>query len=176
MLSPEANGYLRIADSDVIMFKKKQTKLRVLFIDRKNDFVSQIAEHFANKLYPDLYEVYSAGPEKDFIDCEMISVLYQNGEDIRRQVSKDFKDEDHLRDDQEYDVVVFLEKSTFDEWAPRTPWKGRQVLAPMRTRAEYSATDDAELFEEYVKTMEEVRGWVEANMKDPETLKSLVSA
>ena len=32
------------------MFKKKPTKLRVLFIDQKNDFVSQMAEHFANKL------------------------------------------------------------------------------------------------------------------------------
>jgi len=158
------------------MFKKKDTKLRVLFVDQKNDFVSQIAEYFANKLYPDVYEVYSAGPEKDFIDCELISAMYQNGEDLRRQVSKDFKDRDFLREDEEYDYVVFLEKSTFDEWASKTPWKGKQILAPMRTRQEYTATDDLELFQDYIRSMEEVRGWVKANMKDPETLKSLVSA
>ena len=158
------------------MFKKKDTKLRVLFVDQKNDFVSQIAEYFANKLYPDVYEVYSAGPEKDFIDCELISAMYQNGEDLRRQVSKDFKDKDFLREDEEYDYVVFMEKSTFDEWASRTPWKGKQILAPMRTRQEYTATDDLELFQDYTRSMEEVRGWVKANMKDPETLKSLVSA
>lgn len=158
------------------MFKKKDTKLRVLFVDQKNDFVSQIAEYFANKLYPDVYEVYSAGPEKDFIDCELISAMYQNGEDLRRQVSKDFKDKGFLREDEEYDYVVFLEKSTFDEWASKTPWKGKQILAPMRTRQEYTATDDLELFQDYIRSMEEVRGWVKANMKDPETLKSLVSA
>ncbi|MBR3410765.1 MAG: hypothetical protein IKM91_04535 [Candidatus Methanomethylophilaceae archaeon] len=158
------------------MFKKKDTKLRVLFVDQKNDFVSQIAEYFANKLYPDVYEVYSAGPEKDFIDCELISAMYQNGEDLRRQVSKDFKDKDFLREDEEYDYVVFMEKSTFDEWASRTPWKGKQILAPMRTRQEYTATDDLELFQDYTRSMEEVKGWVKANMKDPETLKSLVSA
>lgn len=158
------------------MFKKKDTKLRVLFVDQKNDFVSQIAEYFANKLYPDVYEVYSAGPEKDFIDCELISAMYQNGEDLRRQVSKDFKDRDFLREDEEYDYVVFLEKSTFDEWASKTPWKGKQILAPMRARQEYTATDDLELFQDYIRSMEEVRGWVKANMKDPETLKSLVSA
>ncbi len=159
------------------MFRKKTApKTRVLFIDQKNDFVSQIAEHFVNKIFPDLYDVYSAGPEKDFIDCEMISVLYQNGEDLRRQVSKDFKDRDFLREDEDYDVVVYMEKSTFEEWAPRTPWQGRQVLAPMRARAEYDATDDAELFDEYVRSMNEVKAWVEANMADPEVLKAMASA
>ncbi len=158
------------------MFKKKASKLRVLFVDQKNDFVSQIAEHFTNKLFPDLYEAYSAGPEKDFIDCEMISVLYQNGEDLRRQVSKDFKDRDHLREDEDYDVVVYMERSTFDEWAPRTPWQGKQVLAPMRPRSEYGATDDAELYDEYVRSMNEVKDWITTNMKDPETLRALATA
>jgi len=145
-------------------------------VDQKNDFVSQIAEHFAREMFPGLYETYSAGPESDIVDCEMISVLYQNGEDIRRQVSKDFKDRDHLRADENYDYVIYLQKSTFDEWAARTPWQGRQILAPMRTRKEYTATDDLELYNDYVATMEEVRSWIGQNMDDPEKLRALVSA
>jgi protein-tyrosine-phosphatase len=150
--------------------------LRVLFVDQKNDFVSQLAEHFAREMFPSLYETYSAGPEKDIVDCEMISVMYQNGEDIRRNVSKDFKDRDYLRADEQYDFVIYMEKATFDEWAPRTPWKGKQILAPMRTRKEYTATDDAELYDDYVKSIEEVKAWVSANMDDPEKLKALVTA
>lgn len=158
------------------MLRKKENKVRVLFVDQKNDYVSQIAEYFTNKMYSSKYEVYSAGPEHDFVDCEMISSLYQNGEDLRRQVSKDFKDRDFLRDDEDYDFVIYLQQSTFDEWALRTPWKGKQIIAPMKMREDYTATDDVELFEDYTATMNEVKDWVKNNMKDPENLKSLVSA
>ena len=105
----------------------------------------------------------------------MISCLYQNGIDIRRSVSKDFKDEEVLPRDQRYDVVIYLEKSVYDEWASRTPWQGRQILAPMRTRKEYTATDDLELYQDYVRSMEEVRDWVKENMSDYSRLESLVS-
>ena len=158
------------------MFKKKETKVRVLFVDAKNDFSSQMAEYFTAKLFPDMYEVYSAGPEHDIIDCELLSAMYQNGEDMRRQVSKDFKDEDYLRKDQEYDYVIFTEKPVFDEWASKTPWKGKQILAPMRQRLEFEATDDLELYNEYVRSMNEVKAWVEDNMSDPSKLPSMVSA
>ena len=153
-----------------------KTKTRILFIEQKNDFVSQMAEHFARTMFPSKYETYSAGPEKDIVDCEMISVLYQNGEDIRRSVSKDFRDRDYLRADECYDYVIYLEKSVFDEWSPRTPWQGRQILAPMRTRKEFTATDDLELYDDYVRSMEEVKAWISANMDDPAKLESLVSA
>lgn len=158
------------------MFKKKETKVRVLFVDAKNDFSSQMAEYFTAKLFPDMYEVYSAGPEHDIIDCELISAMYQNGEDMRRQVSKDFKNEDYLRKDQEYDYVIFTEESVFDEWASKTPWKGKQILVPMRQRMEFEATDDLELYNEYVRSMNEVKAWVEENMSDPSKLASMVSA
>ncbi len=158
------------------MFKKKEQKIRVLFVDAKNDFASQIAEYFTSKLYPDMYEVYSAGPEHDIIDCELISAMYQNGEDMRRQVSKDFKDRDYLREDEDYDLVIYTEKEVFDEWASRTPWQGKQILAPMRQRLDYRATDDLELYNEYVSSMEEVRSWVKENMADPDRLRSMVSA
>ena len=158
------------------MFKKKVIKTKILFVEQKNDFVSQIAEHFTKQIFPDLYEVYSAGPEHDIGDCDMVSSLYQCNEDLRRQVSKDFKDRDYLRKDEDYDYVIYVDKVSFDEWATRTPWQGKQILSPMRLRSEFTATDDLELHQEYVKTMEEVRAWVEANLDDPQKLASMVSA
>ncbi|MDR1690800.1 MAG: hypothetical protein LBR42_03005, partial [Candidatus Methanoplasma sp.] len=108
------------------MFGKKEKRLKVLFIDEKNDLTSQLAEYFTREYFGSKYEVYSAGPKHDLVDCELISVMYQRGEDMRRQVSKDFKDRDYLRDDEDYDLVIFLRKSVFDEWAKRTPWQGKQ--------------------------------------------------
>lgn len=160
------------------MFKKKASKqkVRVLFVEQKNDFASQMAEYFTRQLYDDMYEIYSAGPEKDIMDCDMISSMYDSGEDIRRQVSKDFKDRDYLREDEDYDVVIYMDKPTFDEWSGKTPWKGKQFLAQIRQRSEYTATDDLELFNEYVASMNEVKEWVRVNLKDPEALKTMVVA
>ena len=160
------------------MFGKRNSKpkVRVLFIEKKNDFASQMAEYFAGQLYGDMYEAYSAGPEKDIVDCDMISSLYVAGEDIRRQVSKDFKDKDHLREDEDYDFVIYMDRPTFEEWKDRTPWKGRQILAEVRQRSDFTATDDKELHEEYLASMNEVREWVRVNMADPDSLKALVVA
>lgn len=158
------------------MFKKKENKVRVLFVDAKNDFSSQMAEYFTTKFYSDRYEAYSAGPEKDIVDCELISAMYQNGEDMRRHVSKDFKDEDYLRKDADYDFIIYTDKAVFDEWAPKTPWKGKQILAHQRQVSDFEASDDLELYNEYVKSMELVRDWVKQNLDDPSKLQSMVSA
>ena len=160
------------------MFKRKESKprMRVLFVEQKNDFASQIAEYFARQLYDDLYEVYSAGPEKDIVDCEMLSSMYSVGEDIRRQLSKDFKDRDYLREDEDYDVVIYLDRPTFDEWSGKTPWKGKQLFVEVRQRSQYTATDDKELFDEYIASMNEIKDWVQANMADPEKLKGMIDA
>lgn len=158
------------------IFKKKENKVRVLFVDRKNDFASQMAEYFTTKFYSDRYDSFSAGPEPNIIDCELISAMYQNGEDMRRQVSKDFENEDYLPKDKTYDFIIYTEKDVFDQLSSTPEWKGRQILAPMRSRMDYAATDDLELYQEYVRSMEEVRDWVKENMADPEKLPSMVSA
>jgi hypothetical protein len=46
----------------------------------------------------------------------------------------------------------------------------------MKSREEFTATDDAELFDEYVSVIEQVKGWVAENMEDPDRLAKLVSA
>ena len=161
-----------------IMFGKKaaERKMRILFLDRKNDYVSQLAEYFTNQFYGGKYEVYSAGFEHDIIDCDLISVMYQNGEDMRRQVSKDLKNEELLPKDDYYEYVIYLEQPIFDEVAKKSPWQGKQILAPMIAREDFTATDDAELYDDYVRVIEQVKAWVKENMKDPEILSKLVSA
>jgi len=156
--------------------KKAEKRTRILFLDRKNDYVSQLAEYFANQMYEERYEVYSAGFEHDIIDCDLISVMYQNGEDMRRQVAKDLKNQELLPKDNFYDFVVYLEKPIFEEYSKKSPWQGKQILAPMIAREDFTATDDAELFEDYVKVIDQVREWVKENLKDTEKLYALVSA
>jgi len=160
------------------LFGKKSTeeRVRILFLDRKNDYVSQLAEYFANQFYEGIYEVYSAGFEHDIIDCDLISVMYQNGEDMRRQVAKDLKNEELLPKDLVFDYVVYMEQPIFDEYSKKSPWQGKQILAPMIAREDFTATDDAELYDDYVRVIEQVKAWVKENLKDPKNLAALVSA
>ena len=156
--------------------KKADKKVRILFLDRKNDYVSQLAEYFTNQFYEGMYEVYSAGFEHDIIDCDLISVMYQNGEDMRRQVAKDLKNDELLPKDDNYEYVVYLEKPIFDEYSKKSPWQGKQILAPMIAREDFTATDDAELYDDYVRVIEQVKAWVKENLADPKKLSELVSA
>jgi Protein-tyrosine-phosphatase len=158
------------------MFKKQEKKLKVLFVDEKNNLTSQLAEYFTKKMFDNLYDVYSAGPEHDIIDCEMISVMYQKGEDMRRQIAKDFRDQENLPADAAFDIVIFLREPVFKAWSSKTPWKGIQILQEMGTTADFNATDDLELAECYSEMIERVRAWVKDNMGDISKLRSMVSA
>lgn len=157
------------------MFGKKEKKVRVLFIDEKNDLISQLAEYFTREYFGSKYEVYSAGPKRDLVDCELISVMYQRGEDMRRQVSKDFRDRDYLRDDEDYDIVIFLCRNVFEEWAKRTPWQGKQILFETEP-GDFAATDDLELAKYYSDLIDKMSAWVRENMADAEKLRLMISA
>ena len=156
--------------------KNATKKTMVLFVDSMNDLPSQLAEYYTKQLYPDLYEVYSAGPKKDIVDCDLLSVMYCQGDDLRLQFSKDFFDTEHLPKDEPYEYVIYTQKDVFDELAHKSPWQGRQILAHMGCREEFTCTDDAELAEELLAMAERVRAWVKENMDDPSKLKALVSA
>ena len=156
--------------------KKDAKKTMVLFVDRLNDLPSQLGEYYTKKLYPDLYQVYSAGPKKDMVDCDLLSVMYVQGDDLRYQFSKDFFDTEHLPKGEPYDYVIYTQKDVFDELAHKSPWQGRQILAHKGSREEFTCTDDAELADELRAMADRVRKWVEENMDDPEKLKALVSA
>ena len=160
----------------ILKKSKDVKKIRVLFIDSKNDLSSQIAEYYTNQMFPSKYEAYSAGPEHDIIDCDMLSVMYQRGEDLRNMVSKDFQNTAHLPEDARYDVIVYPEKAVFEELAPQSPWKGKQILADMGKRSEFQCDDDAGLAHCISDLADKVQAWVKENMADTEKLLSLVSA
>jgi len=158
------------------MFGKKEKQVRVLFIEEKNDLISQLAEYFTREYFGGKYEAYSAGPKKDLVDCELISIMYQKGEDMRRQVSKDFRDRDYLRDDEDYDIVIYFQKKVFDEWAKRTPWQGKQILFEIDGKESFQATDDLELANCYSALIDKVSKWVKENMADPGKLRTMISS
>ena len=155
---------------------KVAKKIRILFVDRQNNMSSQLAEFYTKQLYSDIYEVYSAGPQKDIIDCDMLSAMYRRGDDLRNMRSKDFKDTKYLPEDAEYDFIVWTEKDIFDEIHKDSPWDGKQILADMGTRHDFTATDDVELDQCFNDLADKVRAWVKENLSDPEKLPGLVIA
>ncbi len=152
--------------------KKDTQKIKIMFVDEMNDLQSQIAEYFVKEMYGDLYDVHSAGPKWDCIDCELISVMYQNGYDIRPWRAKDFKDK-KLPDPLDY--IVFLEQATYDRIKDIIPWDAPQILKDFGRKENFeSATDDLELYNCYLDLINKVKDWVEETFKDPSKLESMV--
>ena len=155
------------------VFGKKDEKVKIMFLDEMNDLQSQIAEYFAKEFYSDKYEVWSAGPKFDFIDCELISVMYQNGYDIRAWNAKDFKAK---KMPQKFDYLIFLEKSTYDRIKDTVPYDAKKICFDFGRKENFeSATDDRELYDCYVKLIESVKDWVKENLRDPENLETLAA-
>ena len=155
------------------VFGKKDEKVKIMFLDEMNDLQSQVAEYFAKELYSDKYEIWSAGPKFDFIDCELISVMYQNGYDIRAWNAKDFK---FKKMPQKFDYLIFLEKATYDRIKDVVPYDAKQICVDFGRKENFeSATDDRELYDCYVKLIESVMAWVKTNLKDLANLENLVA-
>ena len=151
--------------------KEESSKISVLFVDEMNSLQSQIAEHFLTEFYNDVYEVRSAGPKNDCVDCELVSVMYQNGYDIRRSVSKDFNAKTMLP---EYDHIVFLQKETYDRIREKMPFEGKHTLKDFGKKEEFRATDDVELAKCYSDLTEAVKEWVRETFSSPENLRKTV--
>lgn len=148
------------------MRKKTSSKQTILFVDGRNDLQSQIAEYFANEMFGDRYDFYSAGPKKDCIDCELISVMYQLDYDIRDHKAKDFGDESLP---EKFDYVIFLEKETCDSYKDKLPWDAPKILKDFGRKNNFEdATDDLELYECYKALIEKVRAWVADSSGDVE--------
>lgn len=146
---------------------KEDDRIKVLFVDEMNALQSQIAEYFLNEFYGDVYASYSAGPRFDFIDCELISAMYQNGYDIRSARAKDFRSKQMPIN---FDHIVYLEKATYDRIKDVAPYEANVILMDFGSRADFKATDDKELFIAYTELIAKVRDWVKESFADPEAL------
>ncbi|MCQ2069763.1 MAG: hypothetical protein MJZ68_01355 [archaeon] len=159
----------------IVSRSKNGKKIKLLFVDELNNESSQLAEYFTRQLYPDLYDVYSAGPKHDIIDCDLLSVMYCRGDDLRNMISKDFDNMEHLPKDGDYDFIIWTEKGIYDRIAHKSPWQNKQCLVDFGCREKFNATDDAELAECFQDMADKIMMWVKENLKDPENLKNLVS-
>ena len=153
-----------------VITKQDKNKVAILFVDEMNDLQSQIAEHFLLEYYKDVYEVRSAGPKNDCVDCELISVMYQAGYDMRRATSKAFDAKNMIN----YDYIVFLQKGTYDRIHEIIPFKGKHILKDFGSRADFKATDDRELADCYLRLTENVKQWVRETFASPDNLEKLV--
>jgi len=153
-----------------VITKADPDKVSVLFVDEMNDLQSQIAEHFLKEYYGDAYEVRSAGPKNDHVDCELVSVMYQNGHDIRTATSKDFNAKNMIP----YDYIVFLQKDTYDRIHGVMPFKGKHILRDFGKKEDFKATDDRELAACYTNLTNAVREWVRETFSSPDNLEKLV--
>lgn len=156
------------------MFKKAKLsdKVKILLVDEFNDLQSQVAEYFINEMYGGIYDVHSAGPKFDCINCELVSVMYQIGYDIRAWRAKDFRDK---KIPAKLDYIVFMEKATYDRITKVIPWDAPQIMVDFGRNENFEkATDDVELLECYKEFIEKIRSWVEETFADPEKLKSMV--
>lgn len=153
------------------MLKKKsqkeltdEEKVKILFVDEMNSLQSQVAEYFLNELYGDEYAAYSAGAKFDFIDCELISVMYQNGYDIRTARAKDFRSR---QIPMSFDHIVFLEKATYDRIKDVIPYDAPTSMKDFGNRGDLKATDDLELYNAYTELINRIRDWVKETFADP---------
>ena len=156
------------------MFKKAKVsdRVKILLVDEFNDLQSQVAEYFINEMYGGIYDVHSAGPKFDCINCELVSVMYQIGYDIRAWRAKDFRDR---KIPAKLDYIVFMEKATYDRITKVIPWDAPQIMVDFGRNENFEkATDDVELLECYKEFIEKIRSWVEETFADPEKLKSMV--
>jgi protein-tyrosine-phosphatase len=153
-----------------VIRKQDRSKTAILFVDEMNDLQSQIAEHFLTEFYNEAYEVRSAGPKNDHVDCELISVMYQNGYDMRRATSKAFDAKNMI----EYDYIVFLQKDTYDRIHSVIPFKGKHIMKDFGKRSDFKATDDKELADCYANLTEAVKEWVKDTFSSSDDLEKLV--
>jgi len=147
------------------VFRKKEQKdlekddgrTKILFIDEMNSLQSQIAEYFLNEMYGDKYVAYSAGAKFNCIDCELVSVMYQNGHDIRRARAKDFRSKQMPT---KFNKLYFLEQATYDRIKDIVPYDAEKTIVDFGNKGDFKATDDVELYEAYCELIERVRKWV----------------
>lgn len=131
-----------------------QSKKTVIFICKHNSARSQMAEGILKNLYPDNYDVYSAGTKPDKLNPIAVKVMAERGIDISMNRSKsinEFKD-------QEFNYVVTVCEEN-DHICPFLPG-GKRYIHKYFTDPTSINGNNHEMSRLYTQIRNEIEDWI----------------
>jgi arsenate reductase len=143
-----------------------RTRKKILFLCTGNSCRSQMAEGWVRKLWPDLFDVYSAGIETHGLNPNAVKVMAEAGVDISGRRSK------HLNEvrDVAFDWVITVCDHAY-EHCPLFPGKTRVIHVGFDDppRLAKSAKTEEEVLDCYRRVRDEIRQFI---IQLPEFLKA----
>lgn len=139
-----------------------EQRKKILFLCTGNSCRSQMAEGWARKIWPDLFEVYSAGIETHGLNPSAVKVMAEAGVDISGQRSKHL---DELKGI-DFDWVITVCDNA-NEHCPMFPGKTRVIHVGFDDppRLAKLAKTEGEALNCYRRVRDEIRGFI-ATMPD----------
>ncbi|MGC8819382.1 MAG: arsenate reductase ArsC [Athalassotoga sp.] len=131
-------------------------KKSVLFICTHNSARSQMAEGFLRSMYPDRYEVASAGTIASHVNPYAIEVMKEIGIDISNHRSKSIEEFKRMSFDY---VITVCDKA--NETCPFFP--GKVHIHRNFEDPALAAGSDEEKLKVFRKVRDEIRAWIEEN-------------
>lgn len=136
-------------------------KKKVLFICSYNSVRSQMAEGLLKYLYPESYEVYSAGLEESGVNPHARKVLKETGIDISNQHSKNITE--FLNKKFDYVVAMSNEvKQTYPAFPGAKRYIHKNFLDPAATRG-----NEESILNTFRKVKDEIKNWIEKTFQSP---------
>lgn len=130
-------------------------KKRVLFVCTQNSSRSQMAEGLLRNLYPDRYEVYSAGTDPYRVNPFAIKAMQQVGVDISSHYSKSVDEFAGLN----FDFVVTVCDNA-RETCPYFPGGARYLHHSFEDPAQAKGSDE-EILAVFARVRDEIRDWLQ---------------
>jgi arsenate reductase len=135
-----------------------RTHQKILFLCTGNSCRSQMAEGWVRKLWPDRYDVYSAGIETHGLNPNAVKVMAEAGVDISGHWSK------HLNEvrDVAFDWVITVCDNAYEQ-CPLFPGKTRVVHVGFDDppRLAKTAKSEQETLDCYRRVRDEIRKFAE---------------
>jgi arsenate reductase len=137
----------------------KKNKKKVIFICSYNSVRSQMAEGLLKNIYPDRYEVYSAGIQSTGVNPHAIIVIKEIGIDISNQQSNSL-DEFIV---EEFDCVVTV-CSDAEKNCPFLPANVKHIhkgfIDPARTKG-----SEEDIIKSFREVRDQMKEWIESTFK-----------
>ncbi|MBP7087873.1 MAG: arsenate reductase ArsC [Candidatus Omnitrophica bacterium] len=126
-------------------------KLKVLFLCTHNSARSQMAEGLLKNLYPDYFQVQSAGSHPGQVNPDAIKAMAQIGINISEQRSKSLKE--FL--DKEFDYIITVCDQA-NQTCPVFPGKAKRIHWPLKDPANIKGSSE-EVFSAFCQTRDKLK-------------------